>query len=96
MTIRQFGVSIPAGGGAYFRLFPYGITRAAFHECERRNAAGTFYVHPWEIDPDQPRIRASWHARFRHYTGLRRTAPRLERLLHEFQFASIADTLVPA
>jgi polysaccharide deacetylase family protein (PEP-CTERM system associated) len=93
LTLRHLGVSIPAGGGAYFRLFPYRVTRAAFLECERRETAGTFYVHPWELDPAQPRIAAPWHARFRHYTGLQRTVPRLERLLSEFKFGSIGDTL---
>lgn len=92
-TLRHFGVSIPAGGGAYFRLFPYSVTRAAFRECEARHAAGTFYVHPWELDPQQPRIAAPWHARFRHYTGLHHTVPRLERLLEDFRFTSIGSTL---
>jgi polysaccharide deacetylase family protein (PEP-CTERM system associated) len=93
MTLRHFGVSIPAGGGAYFRIFPYGVTRAALLECERRETPGTFYVHPWELDPDQPRIAAPWHARLRHYTGLHRTAPRLERLLDEFRFVAIGSTV---
>jgi hypothetical protein len=49
-----------------------------------------FYVHPWEIDPDQPRIAAPWLTRVRHYRGLDRTLPRLERLLTEFRFTSVA------
>jgi hypothetical protein len=52
-----------------------------------------FYLHPWEVDPDQPRLRVSLSARLRHYTGLRRTIPRLQRLLGEFRFAAIADGL---
>ena len=92
MTLRRFGVSIPAGGGAYFRILPYGLVRAAFAESERNGTAGTFYLHPWELDPEQPRVAAPWLSRARHYTGLRRTKPRLERLLSAFQFSAIADS----
>jgi hypothetical protein len=52
-----------------------------------------FYVHPWEVDPDQPRIRASLTARIRHYTGLGRTVGRLERLLRGYAFTTVASTL---
>ena len=88
-TWRCWGVNVPAGGGAYFRLLPYALTTAALSECERGNVPGTFYVHPWEVDADQPRLPVSWHARLRHYGGLRRTLPRLERLLAEFRFTSV-------
>jgi polysaccharide deacetylase family protein (PEP-CTERM system associated) len=92
-TWRRLGLSLPAGGGGYFRFFPYELVRAAFRDCERRGAPGTFYVHPWELDPDQPRLNAPWHARFRHYTGLHRTRARLERLCTEFRFSTIASTV---
>lgn len=88
-TLRRAGLNVPAGGGAYFRLLPYGLTRAAFRDCARRGVPGTFYVHPWEVDPDQPRLDVSWSARTRHYGGLARTVPRLERLLAEFRFNSV-------
>ena len=91
-TLRRFGVSIPAGGGAYFRILPYGLVHAAFSESERNGTPGTFYLHPWELDPEQPRVAAPWLSRARHYTGLRRTKPRLERLLSAFQFTAIADS----
>jgi polysaccharide deacetylase family protein (PEP-CTERM system associated) len=90
---RCGGMNIPAGGGAYFRIFPYGVIRAAFRDCERRGAPGTFYLHPWELDPDQPRLAAPLAARLRHYTGLRTAGRRLERLLSEFRFTAIRDTL---
>jgi len=90
-TLRQLGVNLPAGGGAYFRIFPYALVRAAFSDFDRRGIPGTFYMHPWEIDPDQPRQRAPLSSRLRHYTGLARTLPRLERLLSEFRFTAIAD-----
>jgi len=80
-TLRRVGINVPAAGGAYFRLLPYGLTRAAFRDCARRGVPGTFYLHPWEVDPDQPRLDVSWSARTRHYGGLARTVPRLERLV---------------
>ncbi len=70
--------------------FPYGLVRAALRDCERRGVPGTFYLHPWETDPDQPRLAVPWLTRVRHYGGLRRTRSRLERLLGEFRFTSIA------
>jgi hypothetical protein len=56
----------------------------------------TFYLHPWEVDPEQPRLPVPWLARLRHYTGLNRTVPRLERLLTEFRFTTIANRFVPS
>jgi polysaccharide deacetylase family protein (PEP-CTERM system associated) len=94
-TLRWAGLRLPAAGGAYFRLFPYSIVRTALRHCERRGVPGTFYIHPWEIDPDQPRMDVSWVTRVRHYGGLRRTQARLDRLLDEFQFAPIRETMVP-
>jgi polysaccharide deacetylase family protein (PEP-CTERM system associated) len=88
-TLRRAGVNLPAAGGAYFRLFPYALPRAAFRDCTRRGVPGMFYVHPWELDPEQPRLPVSWSARARHYGGLTRTTPRLERLLTEFAFDSV-------
>jgi polysaccharide deacetylase family protein (PEP-CTERM system associated) len=92
-TLRRCGMTIPAGGGAYFRVLPYRLVRTALRDCESRGIPGTFYLHPWELDPRQPRIAAPWYARLRHYTGLRRTEARLERLLTEFRFTCIADTV---
>jgi polysaccharide deacetylase family protein (PEP-CTERM system associated) len=92
-TFRVRETNLPAGGGAYFRLFPYGLTRAAFRQAERRGSPATFYVHPWELDPEQPRLAVPLTTRIRHYGGLARTVPRLHRLLQEFQFQPIARTL---
>ena len=95
-TLRRLGVNLPAGGGAYFRIFPYALVRGAFREFDARGVPGTFYLHPWEIDPDQPRQVAPLSSRLRHYTGLTRTLPRLERLLAEFRFTAIADRFTSA
>jgi polysaccharide deacetylase family protein (PEP-CTERM system associated) len=92
-TLRWCGLRLPAAGGAYFRLLPYGVVQTAFRQCERRGVPGTFYIHPWEIDPAQPRLDVSWLTRLRHYGGLGRTAGRLERLLAEFRFTAVRDTV---
>ena len=92
-TLMRFGVRLPAAGGAYFRLFPYALVRSAFRECARRGIPGTFYIHPWEVDPAQPRMDVPLLTRVRHYGGLARTAPRLERLLSEFRFTTMAESL---
>jgi hypothetical protein len=87
------GTNLPAAGGAYFRIFPYALVRAALRQCEARRVPGMFYLHPWEVDPDQPPLPVSLTARLRHYTGLHRTVPRLRRLLAEFRFTTIVDGL---
>jgi polysaccharide deacetylase family protein (PEP-CTERM system associated) len=92
-TLRRFGQNLPAAGGAYFRLFPYWLVQSALQAASRDGRQGVFYVHPWELDPDQPRFRAPWTTRLRHRTGLGRTAARVERLLTEFAFTSIRAEL---
>ena len=92
-TLRWMGLNLPAAGGAYFRIFPYALTRAAFAGCARNGVPGVFYVHPWELDPAQPRIPAPLVSRVRHYAGLHRTHSRLDRLLREFSFVSIRSVL---
>lgn len=88
-TLRRMGVNLPAAGGAYFRLLPYALVRSALRDCEARGVAGTFYIHPWEVDPGQPRMPVSRLTRIRHYGGLRRTVPRLTTLLRDFRFGPI-------
>jgi polysaccharide deacetylase family protein (PEP-CTERM system associated) len=81
---------LPAAGGGSLRHFPLALVCRALREHEARGIPAMFYVHPWEIDPEQPRIAAPWLTRVRHYRGLERTLPRLERLLTEFRFTSVA------
>jgi polysaccharide deacetylase family protein (PEP-CTERM system associated) len=92
-TLRRFGQNLPAAGGAYFRVLPYGLVRSAFREATREGRPAVFYLHPWELDPDQPTFRTPWTTRLRHRTGLRRTADRVDRLLTEFPFTSIRAEL---
>jgi polysaccharide deacetylase family protein (PEP-CTERM system associated) len=78
---------LPVGGGGYFRIFPYWVSaRAIAHLNRREGQPAMFYVHPWEVDPAQPRIAASLLSRFRHYHHLDRCERRLERLLGEARF----------
>jgi len=90
---RWASVTVPVAGGGYFRLFPYGVTRAGLRQLNARGQPAVFYLHPWEIDADQPRIQAGWLSRFRHYNNLRRFEPRLRRLLGDFRFSTMADVL---
>jgi polysaccharide deacetylase family protein (PEP-CTERM system associated) len=87
-TVRLFRSNWPAGGGGYFRLLPYALSRwfiGRINGHDRQPAM--FYFHPWEIDPDQPRVvGATAKARFRHYLNLRRTTPRLVRLFRDFRW----------
>lgn len=101
-TIRIAGLNLPVGGGGYFRIFPYAWTALGIsHLNKREHRPAMVYLHPWELDPDQPRLQASWLSRFRHYRHLAQTEPRLRRLLCEFRFAPIRDviaslSLIPA
>jgi polysaccharide deacetylase family protein (PEP-CTERM system associated) len=85
-TVRVAGLDLPASGGGYFRLLPYPLTRLLLRRASRVNRSpAIFYLHPWEIDPEQPRQRAApMLSRFRHYLNLERTEPRLRRLLRHF------------
>ena len=87
-TIRAFARNWPASGGGYFRLMPYALSRRLLRRVnDADKAAAVFYFHPWEIDPQQPRVAgASAKARFRHYLNLDRMEARLERLLADFRW----------
>ncbi|MFZ1098577.1 MAG: XrtA system polysaccharide deacetylase [Steroidobacteraceae bacterium] len=91
---RFLGVQVPVSGGGYFRILPFWITRAGLKQInERRGLPFTFYLHPWELDPGQPRFKVSALSRFRHYTNLARCEDRLRRLLREFEFTSMREAL---
>jgi len=93
-TWRVLGMNVPVGGGGYFRIFPYRFVRWGLKRINREGMPFVFYLHPWEVDPEQPRIRdVPWRSRFRHYTHLDRTERRLRSLLGDFRFAQIASVL---
>jgi polysaccharide deacetylase family protein (PEP-CTERM system associated) len=87
-TTRLFGRNLPAGGGGYFRLASYNVSRWAIARVNRQEQRpAIFYFHPWEIEPGQPRMKGvSVKTRFRHYLNLHRTKARLTRLLTDFEW----------
>jgi polysaccharide deacetylase family protein (PEP-CTERM system associated) len=99
-TVRLLGMAnVPFGGGGYLRLAPLWFTRLCLRRVnDRERQPVMVYVHPWEVDPDQPRILGSRLSKFRHYRNLDRTAQRLDALLRGFPFAPVRDVLhlVPA
>lgn len=87
ISVRSLlGVNIPVSGGAYFRIYPYIVTRSNFLSAEQAGVPALFYIHPWELDPSHPRVSFNRKASFTHYINLSRTLPRFRRLLTEFQF----------
>lgn len=93
-TASILGLRLPVAGGGYFRLLPYWLSRWGLASINRRELRPfIFYLHPWEIDPAQPRVPASWLSRFRHYTNLGKCEERLRRLLGEFRFGTARDSL---
>jgi polysaccharide deacetylase family protein (PEP-CTERM system associated) len=96
-TAPMFGTRIPVSGGGYFRLLPYWLTRAGLSKLNGElKRPFIFYLHPWEVDPDQPRVRTNWKSRLRHYTNLGRCEGRLRRLIGEFRFGRVRDVLTHA
>lgn len=93
-TIRIGPLNMPVAGGGYFRLLPYEWTRRGIERLNRvESRAAVFYLHPWEIDPDQPRLSLGAVGRFRHYRNLGDAERRLRRLLADFRFGTIGDLL---
>jgi polysaccharide deacetylase family protein (PEP-CTERM system associated) len=94
-TVRCGRSNLPIGGGGYFRILPYEWTRWGIARLNRvEGHPAIFYLHPWEIDPGQPRLQAGLLGRFRHYRNLDKTESRLRRLLHDFRFGPIRDLVV--
>lgn len=93
-AVEVLGLNLPVAGGGYFRLFPYALTRWGLRRVRQQGRPVVFYLHPWEVDPEQPRIaNAGWRSRFRHYLNLECTLPRLERLLTDFRFTTMRECL---
>lgn len=92
-TAKLFNYRLPVAGGGYFRLYPYVLTKAGLGQINRRQQPFIFYLHPWEIDPEQPRIAASWFSQFRHYNNLDRCESRLRQLLTDYKFGTVWDVL---
>lgn len=95
MSTAKFGAfHVPVSGGGYFRLLPYWLTSRGLRDInEREGMPFTFYLHPWEIDVEQPRVSVNWVSRFRHYTNLDKCEARLRRLLADFRFTTMSKVL---
>jgi len=90
LSIYPFaGVNFPVAGGGYFRLFPYAYFRLLFQRMNRQGKPIVFYLHPWELDPEQPRMNVRLDYQVRHYVNLEKTAARLEKLLNDFRFGPL-------
>ena len=101
-TLQEFPPSVyrigpynlPVAGGGYFRLFPLRMTLHCLRSINKKhNQPFMFYIHPWELDPDQPRLQAGRKSRFRHYQNLRTTERKLDRLLSKVHFSSFSQSL---
>ena len=91
-TVRIFKTNIPVCGGGYLRLYPYSLTRRAVKTLtQKENRPAIIYTHPWEFDPDQPRLRGKWLSRFRHYTNISKSDHILKSLLVDFEFGTMSD-----
>jgi polysaccharide deacetylase family protein (PEP-CTERM system associated) len=92
-TVRLGGTNLPVAGGGYFRILPYAWTRWGIRRVNREGQPAVFYLHPWEIDPRQPRLPAGLLGRFRHYRNLHLTEARLRSLMRDFSFGPLEAVL---
>ena len=96
-VVRFYRLNIPVSGGGYFRLYPLSWTVHCLRKINSRQQPFVFYIHPWEVDPDQPRLAAgSRISRFRHRVNLRTTEGKLDRLLREFRFGRLSREIKQA
>ncbi|MCW8091270.1 XrtA system polysaccharide deacetylase [Alteromonas sp. ASW11-130] len=84
----------PAGGGGYFRLLPFAVFNWLFQKSDV-NAVANFYTHPWEFDPQQPRIQSNFKSSFRHHVNQRSALKKLTKLCERYNWTSMADAYLP-
>lgn len=94
-TIKLAGIRIAIAGGGYFRLFPYPVLRWMLRQVEAEGHPLVLYLHPWELDPHQPRMNGPLLSRFRHYVNLHLTEERLAHLIEDFSFAPVREVIEP-
>lgn len=93
-VLRMKGVTLPVGGGGYFRILPYAVTKWGLTKLNEGGQEFVFYIHPWEIDPTQPRVaQAGLLSRFRHYSNLDKCYQRLAALFNDFSFCTLEEVL---
>jgi len=94
-TVRVCGMNLPVGGGGYLRILPMFYTRLAVRHLQKTLGRPVIvYIHPWEFDPEQPRLEGSWKSRLRHYRGLDKTLPRMNELLTGGNFGTLQDMIL--
>jgi len=91
-TFRLAGHNMPVGGGGYLRLLPSLYTRLGLQSVQREGLPAVIYIHPWEIDPGQPRLAGRFTSRLRHYTNLSRTLDRFQRVLQTGTYTSFKES----
>ncbi len=94
-TANLCGIQLPTPGGGYFRLLPYSASRMVLKQFEKTGTQFVMYLHPWEIDPDQPRMEGPVISKIRHYLNLEWTEQRLKYLLRDFTFAPVVEAVRP-
>lgn len=92
-TYGVMGYRLPVAGGGYFRLFPYAFNRWCLKSINQAGNPFVFYLHPWEVDPDQPRFEVTGLSKFRHYNNLDKCYSRLQQLLADFEFTTMREVL---
>ena len=93
-TFRVIGMNIPVSGGGYFRFFPYYLTKKFFNSINQKERKPfIFYLHPWEFDPEQPKIKTNKSNAFRHYFNLNKTEKKFSKLLKDFKFDAVKNIL---
>ena len=93
LTCKVAGLTVPVGGGGYLRLLPWSVTSRLLKQIRTEDRPLNIYLHPWEVDVDQPRMAGSLKSRFRHYQNLKTTAPKLTKLLTHFRLSTMSETL---
>jgi polysaccharide deacetylase family protein (PEP-CTERM system associated) len=90
-TLPLAGANLPCCGGAYFRILPFRLLQGMYRRLNQRGEPFVFYLHPWELDADQPRLGVGRGLRLRHYWGLAQVAAKLEALVRQFRFGTIQE-----
>ncbi|MEP3478491.1 MAG: XrtA system polysaccharide deacetylase [Fuerstiella sp.] len=93
MVCKIGKTNIPVGGGGYLRLLPWAVTERLLRRVRKADRPLNVYIHPWEFDPEQPRIQASWKSKFRHYQNLKTTAPKISRMLRTFDLTTMTEVV---
>lgn len=91
--VELFRWRIPCSGGGYFRVLPYSLSSLLIRTCNSQGRRVVFYLHPWEVDPGQPKVKLPLMKSFRHYSNLDKTLRRFERLLNDFEFTTIKEVV---